>query len=200
MQTTLRIILFGVTLWLIGFYWFVQQLPREGDLEVAIDVAELTRENTGIVALTGGGGTRIEAAMTLLGQNAGSKMLISGVHPETRKDEIAAQIEVDAHLLTCCVDLGQQAETTRGNALEAHEWVRAHGYENLILVTTDYHIPRATAEIHALLPDVTIIAYPVASRAAPKEDWHRSPDAWRILIMEYMKFLAVKTGQLLPWN
>ncbi len=200
MQTVLRICIFGVILWFGGFIWFVTSLPRQGDLGIASEIGNLSREDTGIVALTGGGGSRIKAAIMLLDTQAGAKILISGVHPETKKQELAARIDGATDLFECCVDLGQRAQTTKGNAVEARDWVQGHDYGHIILVTTDYHVPRAVLEIRALLPEVEIIAYPVASKTAPESGWFTQIHAWRILITEYMKFIAVKAGQLLPVN
>ncbi|MCI5044848.1 MAG: YdcF family protein [Aquisalinus sp.] len=198
MQKLLRFVVFGFLLWLGGFFLFVATLPREGDPGVAVHVLALQAENTGIIALTGGGGKRIGAAVDLLSDQRGEKVLISGVHPDTKKQELAAQYSGSGLLFDCCIDIGQRALTTKGNAIETREWIIAEGYDTAILVTTDYHMPRARAEIHAVMPELNVIVWPVASTAAPADGWHTSPEAWRILMTEYMKFLAVRLGQLLP--
>src|SRR5262249_31390039 len=46
----------------------------------------------GIVTLTGGG-ERIVAAMTLLRDNKGARLLISGVHPDTTRDDLKKLID-----------------------------------------------------------------------------------------------------------
>ena len=61
----------------------------------------------------------------------------------------------------CCIDLGFTAENTLGNARETAEWARAKGYHRLILVTADYHMPRARLELKAAMPEADIAPYPV---------------------------------------
>ncbi|WP_306252864.1 YdcF family protein [Parvularcula sp. IMCC14364] len=198
MQKLLRLVTFVFLLWLGGFFVFVATLPREGDPAVAVHLLALQNEQTGIIALTGGGGRRIGAAVDLLAERRGRKVLISGVHPDTRKEELAAQFTGSDLLFDCCIDIGKRALTTKGNAIETRDWVQAEGFNTAILVTTDYHVPRARAEIHAIMPELNVVVWPVASKSAPAEGWLTSSEAWRVLMTEYMKFLAVRLGQLLP--
>lgn len=183
-------------LWAAGFALFIYNMPREGNeaSRIRIDAAE--PGETGIVALTGGGLSRIRAAVMLMEAGRGSKVLITGTHPDTRKEELAAYIDNSAALFECCIDLGQQAQSTRGNALETRQWVEANGYNRIIVVTTDYHMPRAVAEIRHTLPMVEIISWPVASTVAPEADWIRSGEAWQVLFTEYNKFILVRASQL----
>ncbi len=64
----------------------------------------------------------------------------------------------------CCVDLGRSAEDTLGNASETSAWAREHHYRRLILVTDDYHMPRADAELSLAMPEAQIYRYPVRTR------------------------------------
>ena len=64
--------------------------------------------------------------------------------------------------------------------------MQANGYESLIIVTSDYHLPRSLLEMKALMPGVELIPYPV--RTSPP--W-RNPRAARLWLQEYAKFAAV---------
>ena len=195
MRYVLRFLFLAAGLWGVGFFWFVSSLPRSGAETLPANL-ESDTQSTGIVALTGGGG-RIEAALTLMQARSADRMLITGVNPDTRKSELAATLPQADEMFDCCVDIGQQAETTRGNALETRDWVVQKDYDRIIVVTTDYHLPRAIAEIRRVLPDTEVIAWPVPSRVAPKEGWLSSPDAILVLAKEYSKFIAVKALQIL---
>ena len=46
-------------------------------------------------------------------------------------------------------------------------------FQLLIVVTSNWHMPRAMAELEHQLPDVTLIAYPVISEKAKAEPWCR---------------------------
>ena len=129
-----------------GFAVFLATLP---------DPAEATPERlafaapgpAGIVALTGGAGARITKAVDLHEAGLGERVLISGVNPKITKDDLAGHETGmgSAAVFACCVDLGPFAKTTRGNALETRSWLRSRGYGTVYLVTSNFHLPRATA-------------------------------------------------------
>ena len=53
------------------------------------------------------------------------------------------------------------AGTTYGNALEAADWAHTYHLRTLIIVTADYHMPRAMLEMRRHLPGITLIPAPV---------------------------------------
>src|ERR1041384_4266492 len=119
-----------------GFYWFVQQMPL-------IEAAP-TRKADGIVVLTGGA-LRISDALELLSSGHGRRLLISGVNRTTRSYEIARLVPEHQRWFSCCVDLGHSATNTIGNAVETRRWVEDRGFKPLIVVTANFHMPRAMA-------------------------------------------------------
>lgn len=197
MRFVVRVVILMGLAWAAGFALFMANVPRADDADTAARIASLDPNETGIVALTGGGLSRIRAAIHLVEAGTGRKVLITGTHPDTRKEELAAYIDNSKGWFDCCVDLGQRALTTRGNALETRDWVLENGFSRIVVVTTDYHMPRATAEIAHALGDVEIIPWPVSSPIAPATGWLRSGEAWEALVTEYNKFILVRAGQLL---
>lgn len=169
--------------WAIGLILFVKGLPEPEPQSVA--------GADGVVVYTGGG-ARIAAGMTLMEKGAGKRLLISGVNPEISREEIGKMWPGAIETFDCCVDLGDQARTTEGNAAEVSDWARAHGFASLILVTSDYHMPRAMVETHARLPAVDITSYAVASDLLEHGNRPVSMDAWRVLAIEYSKYLAAR--------
>jgi uncharacterized SAM-binding protein YcdF (DUF218 family) len=135
----------------LGFGLFVLRVPTA---EHPVEHADA------IVALTGGGG-RLGPAVALLEGGTASRLLITGVNPQTKKSELKVLLH-GGTAFDCCADLGFQAADTRGNAAEAAEWVRARGYRSLILVTSNDHMPRSLLEFSAQLPGVTLMPYAVA--------------------------------------
>ena len=200
MRTVFRLVFGLFALWIVGFFAFVLNLP-DNDLSAAdlLSQTKIDREDTGIVALTGGGGTRIKAAIKLYDARLGKKVFISGVHPDIRMEDISAEIIPERTSLSCCVEIGKKALTTKGNAIETAEWVEENQLETILLVTTDYHMPRSIAEMRTTLPDVKIIAYAVPSSKVDRKSWYRDVNSWRILLTEYAKFSAVTLGQLLSF-
>jgi uncharacterized SAM-binding protein YcdF (DUF218 family) len=96
-------------------------------------------------------------------------------------------------LYDCCVDLGFTAADTVGNARETAQWAKTMRYRSLIIVTTDYHMPRAMLELRAVLrpAGVTLQTYAVPTEALKGRHWWRSPGAGRLMVVEYSKYLAI---------
>ncbi len=168
-----------VVLYVVGFVVFVTNLPAP---KPAPSPAQ------GIVALTGGD-ERVTAAVNLLETNNGQRLLISGVHPKTTKDELK-RLAHGGKRFDCCADLGYAAENTRGNAQEAAGWARAHRFKSLIVVTASYHMPRSLTEFQAAMPGVRLEPYPVEPEDIDLAGWWHDTRALRVLQGEYAKYLA----------
>jgi uncharacterized SAM-binding protein YcdF (DUF218 family) len=145
----------------------------------------------GIVALTGGSGERIAAGLGLLEAGKAKRMLISGVSRHVTRGELQTITGASKPVYDCCVDLGFEANNTLGNALETASWARSKGYTTLILVTADYHMPRARLELRGAMPEAQIIAYPVATPELSAADWWKTGTGAQRMILEYSKYLAV---------
>ena len=118
----------------------------------------LRRNADGIVVLTGGA-FRISDALELLAAGRGQRLLITGVNPATRSREISRLVPEHQRWFACCVDLDHSAINTIGNAIETRRWAKARGFKSLIVVTSNFHMPRAMAELAHQLPDVTLVPY-----------------------------------------
>ena len=70
--------------------------------------------------------------------------------------------DTDRALFDCCVDLDYDALNTVGNAEMADLWARNLGFKELILVTSDYHMPRTLLEFDRFAHVSVIRPYPVA--------------------------------------
>jgi len=175
------IVLFGaVTALLVaGFFWFVTHVPEQQDAPPA--------KADGIVVLTGAA-ARIPDAIELLATGHGRRLLITGVHRATSAGEIAQLTPVYQKVFDCCVDLDRSALNTLGNATETRRWVRERGFRSIIVVTSNWHMPRAMAELEHQLPDITLIPFPVATAKIKNEPWWSSASTLRLLLAEYLKY------------
>lgn len=143
-----------------------------------------------IVALTGPSAERVNAAIRLLEQDKGERVLISGVNREVRRQELRALTPGSNKLFNCCVDLGFEAEDTLGNAQEIAAWAAAKDYDSLIVVTSDYHMPRALTEIRAAAPGVRLAPFAVETPSLDDTRWWAGAATARRMTLEYMKYLA----------
>ena len=92
------------------------------------------------------------------------------------REELRRASKTVRRLYDCCVDLGFTAADTVGNARETAEWAKAMRYDSLIIVTSDYHMPRAMLELRAVLrPPMVLQTYAVATPALKVRGWWRSP-------------------------
>ncbi|MCQ8783838.1 YdcF family protein [Mangrovibrevibacter kandeliae] len=145
----------------------------------------------GIVVLTGGA-QRLDQAIDLLKDGRARRLLISGVNPATSAHTLSKLTETDQALFDCCVDIDYAALNTVGNAEMTARWAQARGFGSLILVTSDYHMPRSLLEFDRLPASPVITPYPVvrddlwATRSMP------SLAGFRVLLTEYAKLLAAR--------
>jgi uncharacterized SAM-binding protein YcdF (DUF218 family) len=144
-----------------------------------------------VVALTGRSTARLKEGMDLLLQRKGRRLLISGVNPAATREDIRDVTKAYNRIYDCCVDLGWRAEDTVGNAEETAAWARSKGYRRLIVVTADFHMPRALLELRAMMPEAEFIAHPVATEQLDARRWDRSHRTARFMIAEYNKYLVV---------
>lgn len=152
------------------------------------------RPAQGVVALTGANsGGRLTAAMGLLEDGYGRRMLVSGVDRKATREDIRHVSRAVRRLYDCCVDLGFTAADTVGNARETLAWAQAMRYRGIIVVTADYHMPRAMLELNAVLRGAGISAqtYAVPTKALKDRNWWRNPGAARLMVVEYCKYLAI---------
>ncbi|RZJ89983.1 MAG: YdcF family protein [Brevundimonas sp.] len=171
-------------MWLVGLFAFAQ---RVRDLTPAVE----PERAQGIVALTGPSAERVNAAVRLLENGKGQRLLISGVNREVRRQELRELTPGSNRLFNCCVDLGFEAEDTSGNAAEIAAWAQAKGYRRLIVVTSDYHMPRSLLEIRSAAPRLELTPYAVSTPSLDNSRWWRAAVTARRMTLEYVKYLAV---------
>jgi uncharacterized SAM-binding protein YcdF (DUF218 family) len=180
---SLAALLILVMFWAVGLLAFTSRIE-------ASTPAPAPPAADGIAVLTGGP-ARINAGLQLLEQEKGLRLLVTGVNPNVTRDELLAVTETSRGLYDCCVQLGFYAVDTRTNAAETRAWAENEGYRRLIVVTADYHMPRALLEMKGAMPNAEITAYPVATAEVDIDNWWKSSAQARLVIFEYCKYLAV---------
>ena len=163
-----------VLVYLAGFVGFAVTLPQPLGA-VKTDA---------VVVLTGGKG-RIARGLEVLERGEAREMFVSGVDPEVKPGEFAAEFEVPDAVMRCCVTLGYLAVDTRSNAGEAAQWLTTNDVRTVRLVTTDWHMRRAAAELRHTIP----------AHVAVIEDGVPSDPALGQLFLEYNKLLAALITQ-----
>jgi uncharacterized SAM-binding protein YcdF (DUF218 family) len=130
--------------------------------------------------------------MELLAAGYGKRLLISGVHPTSGASEISRSLPESQSLFNCCVDLDYSAINTRSNAVETRRWAHDRGFKSLIVVTSNYHMPRAIVELSHAMPDIALIPFAVVGDKWREEPWWTSSTTLRLLVWEYVKYVAAE--------
>ncbi|KPF71234.1 hypothetical protein IP69_07350 [Bosea sp. AAP35] len=151
---------------------------------------------TDAIVVVTGGSQRVGDAIGLLGADRGSRLLISGVNEKTGRDELAKLNPSARELLGCCVDLDYRARNTIGNAIEARRWQRKHGFGSLLVVTSNYHMPRTIAEFAHAMPDIRLVPHPVVTDQIDTGGWWTRWSTIRVLAPEYAKYIAARLRSL----
>jgi uncharacterized SAM-binding protein YcdF (DUF218 family) len=164
----------------IGFIVFANGVDRTQE--------EPVRPADGITVLTGGM-ARIDQAMKLLAEGKAKRVLITGVNRGTTEEQLKQLTSQGDQYFACCVDIDKEARNTIDNATETSEWVALHHYGSVIVVTSNYHMPRALAELGRAMPTVMLIPYSVVDNNVHLEKWWTYPGTTKLLLSEYLKYL-----------
>jgi len=164
----------------LGYVWFSFKVADQA-YSIFPDKAD------GIVVLTGDAG-RLETAFDLMDAKRAKRLLISGVHRDTSRLAILNAIGRERNQHECCVDLDHVAMDTAGNAKQTAKWASQHHYDKLIIVSSNYHLPRTMIEMQAAMPQAELIAYQANTRS---DALVNSPaGTMQFTIKEYAKFIA----------
>jgi uncharacterized SAM-binding protein YcdF (DUF218 family) len=126
-----------------------------------------------------------------LASGRGKRLLISGAYRATNSKEISRLNPEYERWVRCCVDFDRSLNTL-GNAIETKRWAERRGFRSLIVVTSNYHMPRALAEIAHQLPDVALVPFPVVTERQRADPWWARAATARLMVSEYLKYVFAK--------
>lgn len=171
-----------------GFLWFVRQIESQE--------SQTGGRADAIVAFTGGA-QRIADAVSLLAEGRGKRLLISGVNIRVTRDEIVRANPDLQRWVDCCVDLDYRARNTIGNAIETRRWLREHDFSSLLVVTSNYHMPRSLLELSHVVPNTVLIPHPVVIPGIAADTWWSNVATARLLGAEYVKYVVTLARTLI---
>lgn len=154
-----------------------------------------------IVVLAGGRG-RVEEGIRLFRERKGEYLFLIGVDPMVRKQELFRDREGET--LSERVILEKASRNTLENALYGREILTRKDIRSIRLITSRYHMKRATLMFRNTLPrDIAIYPHPVDT-VNLKEAWWRDKGSFRLLFSEFYKyclfrfFFLFASGELRP--
>ncbi len=144
-----------------------------------------TRKADAIVVLAGGKG-RVEEGVRLFREHRAKYLLFVGVDPSVRTSDLYRPKPGDPDAEN--VILEKSSRNTLENSLFGRDVIVRSGARSILLITSRYHLKRASILFHNSLPkDITIIPYPVDS-VNLKESWWSHGGSFQLLFREFYKY------------
>ena len=153
-----------------------------------------------IVVLTGGRG-RVEEGLRLYREHKARWLFFIGVDPAVQKGDLLknGDGEKDDGII-----MEKVSRNTLENAFYARDLLVKKDIHSIRLITSRYHMKRATLIFRNLLPkDVAIYPYPVDTKNL-KEKWWNDGGSFRLLFSEFYKYCLFRffflfgSGELRP--
>jgi uncharacterized SAM-binding protein YcdF (DUF218 family) len=185
-------------LWVIGLFWYAHEIRSlTPGRDTPQDTANANTAKADAVVVLTGSTDRLTQGFELLAGGRGDRLFISGVYRGVDVQQILRALRRSPNEVHNEIVLGYGADDTVGNAQETAVWMAKEGLTSLILVTSNFHMPRALLEFHAAMPQVTIIPHPTASQSFRIDDWWWWPGTLRLIASEWTKYIAAKTTLML---
>jgi hypothetical protein len=160
-----------------GFIAFVRGIH---ELERPVERADA------IVALSGDP-ERLWKAVSLLAEGYAGRLLITGPN---KRIVISRLVSLQPVLFASRVDIDPLPRNTIGDADAARRWVNKHGFASMIVVSSNYHMPRAMLELDHALPHVRKLPHPVVGGIFGPNRWLGTPAPLGLLASEYAKYMV----------
>ncbi|MEM7068432.1 MAG: YdcF family protein [Pseudomonadota bacterium] len=176
--------LFGLMIGLL-YFEFTRQI-RNANAFTKLSSADA------IVVLTGEA-ERLYAAVGLLGAKFGERLLISGVDRKISADTLEHHLPANRSMFNCCIDLDYHSMDTSDNAKNTSYWADIHRFDRLIIVTSDYHMPRSLLVMRRAMPEVELVPVSVPVLTTDSNSLvtlATSP----VVLREFSKYLIANLG------
>lgn len=172
-------------LWLGSVYVFTQHIPTQPN--------EPLPDADAIIVLTGGSG-RIELGTELLVAGKAPVLFVSGANEEVSYEDMIRLTPPQnrtfvGQAVGSSILLGSNAQNTIGNAAEAKKWLEQTPHQHILLVTSNYHMPRALGEFRFSMPNKRFTPVAVIPKEVTHPVWWLTDSYRSIVLSEYYKFI-----------
>ena len=142
----------------------------------------------GIAVLTGGKG-RIEKALSIFNTNPKSKLLISGVHKKVSLDNIINSSNYNKD----SIFIDKASESTLQNAAEIVKWAENNSLDDVLIITSYYHMPRSMALLNYFGKNINFFPIPVKQKNFSSNKIETNI----FLFEEYLKYLLTSSFRII---
>ena len=136
-----------------------------------------------IVVLTGDK-FRISKGMEILSNGIGEKLLLSGVNKNIKLINIKNEFPKYKNFFDCCVDIDNISSNTFENSRETFLWLEKNKYTSVLIVSSNYHMPRVKLEFERFFKTENTYYHPVNSNNDVKVI-----GKVKKLFLEYVKYM-----------
>ncbi len=140
---------------------------------------------TEIIVVFSGDPARFSAALGLLKNGSGRRILVVG---QDNGAEIEAARAADPALIECCVDHDSRSQNTAQDAHNARNWILKNRFKSAILVTSTYHMPRAKLEFQRASPQTYLQSFGITSESVNVRRFWDEPRVARPFLLEFLKY------------
>ena len=179
-----------VILIIVHFTYYLFQIPSTSNQNTTLIKTD------GIVVLTGDK-YRISEGIKILKKNSNERLLISGVNKKISKSKIISLYGNDPEtkqLFDCCIDIDKVSTNTFENSREAYFWARDRQLKTLLIVTSNYHIPRVKLEFSRFFKENILYYNPV--NITEDDESNISLEMIKKITFEYIKYLRTSLSFL----
>ena len=116
--------------------------------------------NYNFIVLTGGD-NRVKKSLKIFFQieNKNKNLFISGVGKGFNKKTLKKLTQKNPNynkIIDCCIQIEGISRNTFSNAVESLKWVKSKKINSFVLLTNNYHMPRALLEFRSIFKDIKI--------------------------------------------
>ena len=142
-----------------------------------------------IVVLTGGIG-RVEEGLRLFREGRGGYLILSGVEETSSLGAIFPGRDLKTSVDTSRIILDIESRRTIDNAFNVKKIVEEKGFKSLILVTSNYHMKRASTILRKTINgEVKLYRNPVRGPNFKDEEWWGNLKSLKLVTSEFFKYI-----------
>jgi uncharacterized SAM-binding protein YcdF (DUF218 family) len=156
-----------------------------------------------IVVLTGNAG-RLAVGLDLMDNNINSRMLINNINSRMLITGVAKGVKYSDIIKNRDskkdrIDLGYNAQSTLGNALETALWIKERNINDIILITDNWHMPRTLLLFKASMPNREIVPYALKTVNFEFKEYLQFYNRTFFIYEEHMKYIISHVQVLYLW-
>ena len=164
--------------------------------EKILSLEKYTNNKSSNIVILTGGTNRIKDGLKIISNFDTSKknnfkILVSGTGKGFSKSSLKKQLgpKFNPNLIECCIELDSISKNTYTNASETFKWSKKNDIKEFVLITSNYHMPRAFLEFKNRMPDLKIHIFTITPTKHIIKNWLSSYQTFSLVFKEYCKFI-----------